>query len=44
MQEAYLRALPAVREDFRALREIADALLAEHIEVPPDTGQLERGL
>jgi len=39
--QAYLRALPAVREEFRALREIADGLLHGRIEIPKDTGQME---
>jgi len=38
--QAYLRALPAVREEFKALREIAAALLQEKVEVPGETGQL----
>ena len=42
--QAYLRALPAVREEFKALREIADALLRDKVEVPADTGQLALGM
>ena len=42
--QAYLRALPVVREEFRALREIAEGLLHGRIEVPEDTGQLEMEL
>ncbi len=42
--QAYLRALPAVRDEFRALREIAEGLLHGRIEVPEETGQLEMEL
>ena len=34
--QAYLKALPAVREEFRALREIADGLMHGRIDVPPE--------
>lgn len=34
--QAYLKALPAVREEFRALREIADGLMHGRIEIPPE--------
>lgn len=42
--QAYLRALPAVREEFRALREIADGLLHGRIEIPKETRQIELDL
>ncbi|NLJ36706.1 MAG: DUF1156 domain-containing protein [candidate division WS1 bacterium] len=33
--QAYLRALPAVRPEFQSLREIADSLLHNKIDIPP---------
>ena len=45
--QAYLRALPAVREEYEALREIAEALFRGRVEVPEEEkgqGRLELGL